>query len=295
MHTTLPPELPESAPAARPWQFSLRHLLAVMAGVCVAGAAYQWFGSGVFLLIAVVVVVGVVGLAVSQGKAVEIVAIVLFVLALIGLLMPSLGPHREPGRRTSCQNTLRQISIALQNYHDVYHSFPPAYVADANGKPMHSWRVLILPFLEQKPLYDLYRFDEPWDGPNNRQLAGDLKILMCPADGNPGKGQTSYVAVVGPGTAWPGTKSIDAADIKDGVSNTIQVVEVHNSGISWMEPRDLEESRMPLAINPKTGLGISSGHPGCAQAARADGLVFTLEENTPPATIRAMLTIAGRD
>jgi hypothetical protein len=177
----------------------------------------------------------------------------------------------------------------------VFKSFPPAYVADANGKPIHSWRVLLLPFLDRRDLYDQYRFDEPWDGPNNRQLAADLSILACPADDKRKDGQTSYVAVVGPGTAWPGAKSIDAADIKDGISNTIQVVEVHNSGISWMEPRDLDASQMPLAINPKTGLGISSGHPECAQAARADGSVFALDENTPPATIRAMLTIAGRD
>ena len=195
-----------------------------------------------------------------------------------------------------CQNNLRQILIALQNYHDVYKSFPPAYVTDANGKPMHSWRVLILPFLEQKPMYDLYRFDEPWDGPNNRQLASaGLKLYECPSDGTRGKGQTSYVAVVGPGTAWPGAKSIDLAEIKDGTSNTILIVEVHNSGISWMEPRDLDVSQMPMTINPKTGLGISSGHPRCAQAARADGSVFVIDENTPPETIRAMLTIAGRE
>jgi len=297
MDNQLPPKTPDplaEAPAARPWQFSLRHLLAVMAAVCVAGAAYQWFGLGVFLLFAVVVVAGVVGLAVSRGNAVEIIAAVLFVLALLALLLPAVqAPARTPSRRSYCQNNLRQISIALQNYHDVYHSFPPAYVADANGKPMHSWRVLILPFLEYKPLYDQYRFDEPWDGPNNSQLAVDLKVLMCPADGARGKCQTSYVAVVGPGTAWPGAKSIDIADIKDGASNTILVVEVHNSGISWMEPRDLDVSQMPMNINPKTGLGISSGHPKCAQAARADGSVFVLDENTPPATIRAMLTIAG--
>jgi len=295
MHTTLPPELPEPEPAARPWQYSLRHLLAVMAAVCVAGAGYQWIGPGVLCFVAFAAAAWMFFVAIERRPGATVAVIVALVGIFLLLSLPAVVPPgpRRIAKRASCQSNLKQISLALQNYHDVYHSFPPAYVADANGKPMHSWRVLILPFLEYKPLYDQYRFDEPWDGPNNSQLAVDLKILMCPADGNRGKGQTSYVAVVGPGTAWPGAKSIDIADIKDGINNTILVVEVHNSGISWMEPRDLDVSQMPMNINPKTGLGISSGHPKCAQAARADGSVFVLDENTPPATIRAMLTIAG--
>jgi Protein of unknown function (DUF1559) len=284
----------DDAPAARPWQFSLRHLLAVMAAVCVAGAAYQWIGPGILLLIGPILIVLLFSLAISHGKWLETLVVAGVLLGLMAMCVLPNIESRTPGRRAQCQNNLRQISIALQNYHDVYKSFPPAYVADANGRPMHSWRVLILPFLEQQSLYDVYRFDEPWNGPNNRQLASTaLKIFECPADGNHGKGQTSYVAVVGPGTAWPGTKRIDVADIKDGLSNTVLVVEVHNSGIHWMEPRDLDASLMPMTINAKSGKGISSGHPSCAQAARADGSVFALDENTPAATVRAMLTIAG--
>jgi prepilin-type processing-associated H-X9-DG protein len=76
------------------------------------------------------------------------------------------------------------------------------------------------------------------------------------------------------------------------------LVEVHNSGIHWMEPRDLDASQMAMAINAnpaRKGVipGISSGHPGVAQAAMADGSVRALPDDTPPATVRAMLTIAG--
>jgi hypothetical protein len=272
-----------------------------MVVVSVVGAGYQWMGYRVLLLIASVLVIGLVGLAVSRGKATEIVALTLFIIALFWLLTPTLGPHRESARRTYCQNNLRRITLALHNYHDVYKSFPPAYVADETGKPMHSWRVLILPFLEQKALYDLYRFDEPWDGPNNRQLAAmamKMKLFECPSDGNAGTGQTSYVAVVGPGTAWPGAKSISLSDIQDGSSNTIHIVEVHHSGIHWMEPRDLDASQMPMTINARRAAkgaspGISSGHTGVAQAARADSSVFVIPDDSPPATVRAMLTIAG--
>src|SRR5262249_42952585 len=80
----------------------------------------------------------------------------------------------EPGtvaRRSQCKNNLKQIGLAMFNYHDAYGCFPPAYIADADGRPMHSWRVLLLPFLDEAARYRKYRFDEPWDGPNNSELA----------------------------------------------------------------------------------------------------------------------------
>ena len=77
---------------------------------------------------------------------------------------------RESGRRAQCRNNLKQIVLALQSYHQANGCFPPAYIADKNGKPMHSWRVLILPYLDRNALYKAYNFSEPWDGPNNKKL-----------------------------------------------------------------------------------------------------------------------------
>src|SRR5689334_22115089 len=101
---------------------------------------------------------------------------------------------------------------------------------------MHSWRVLILPFLDQKAIYDRYRFDEPWDGPNNRKLH-DLVVsaYACPSHPNPGHA-TTYVAVVGPETAWPGAESRRLDEITDGHDRTIRVVEIASPSIHWMEP-----------------------------------------------------------
>jgi prepilin-type processing-associated H-X9-DG protein len=131
-------------------------------------------------------------------------------------------------------------------YHTVNKCFPPAYIADKNGKPMHSWRVLILPYLAQQNLYKQYDFNEPWDGPNNKKLlaARIYYEYACPSDKNarsPSATQTSYVAVVGTNAAWPGVKSRDLKEIagNGGTSNTIMLVEVANSGIQWTEPRDL--------------------------------------------------------
>jgi hypothetical protein len=194
-----------------------------------------------------------------------------------------------------CSNHLKQLALALQNYHDYYHCFPPAYIADQNGKPIHSWRVLILPFLEKKELYSRYRFDEPWDGPNNRKLHREIVgVYCCPSRPRRQSGiETSYVAVVGPETMWPGSKSTSANDISDGTTNTIMVVETTNSGIHWMEPRDLDFATMPTLINSNWGPSISSTHPRVALVAFADGRSQALPNDTPQDVIKAMLTAAG--
>src|SRR5262245_66359 len=91
-------------------------------------------------------------------------------LTIPALLLPAVQQGREAARRSQCKNNLKQIALALLNYESRYGTFPPAYVADESGKPMHSWRVLILPDLDQQALYNDYNFSEPWDGPNNSRL-----------------------------------------------------------------------------------------------------------------------------
>jgi hypothetical protein len=226
-------------------------------------------------------------------------------LVLVGFLLLPGGDLTIPKRRAACQNNLRNIGLALQSYHDTYKSFPPAYVADATGRPMHSWRVLILPFIEQKALYDRYDFSEPWDGPNNRLLAAEMpREYWCPSETyrQPASLHTSYVAVVGAGTMWPGEKATSLADLVDGSSITIQVVESSGCGIHWMEPRDLQALQMAPNVNPLKGQGICSchnnndkGRGSCAHILRADSTVATLDNDTPPKVINAGLTIAVRE
>lgn len=277
-------------------QFSLRDLLLATAIVAfVAALVFSWGPIGLVSSY-FVVCIGVMAWA-AYGKRDDLCAgaFLIFVgIAVISLLFPAVGSG-PASPRMQCGNHLKQIAIALLNYHSVFESFPPAFIADANGNPLHSWRVLILPFCEGKPIFDNYDFNEPWDGPNNSKLATQiLPWARCPAHSKKQPPlETNYVAVVGPQTMWPGAKATKLTDLADGTSNTIMVVEVENSGIHWMEPRDLHVTQMPMVINPPSGQGISSAHVKCALVVFADGHTQALLNDIPPETLRALLTING--
>jgi hypothetical protein len=222
-------------------RFGIRALLYVLV---LAAAALAAFGpAGVF---AVLPVFACWSLAYwpghrRTGMISGAVAALLF-LGACALLLPALASAQQAAQQTTCRGFLTKIAIALHNYHDAYGSFPPAYTVDDRGQPMHSWRVLILPYLEESALYAAYDFDEPWDGPNNRKLADRIPfVFQCRAHTDRhrrGSCETQYLAVVGDETAWQGSRGAKLGDI-DETSETLLVVEVHGQGVHWMEPRDL--------------------------------------------------------
>jgi hypothetical protein len=296
-----PPTSRESA-AERPLRFSLRGLLLITAGIAVACALVSQMGSDGVVLLFVLATWGLMWIGAKDFNRYGILLVVGacgFVISSCSLLVPTIHFPHSPNHRGVCQMNLKQIAVALHNYHDIYGCFPPAYIADKSGRPMHSWRVLILPFLEHKSLYDEYRFDEPWDGPHNRQLADNMpSVFRCPSEPrtNPPSTMTSYLAVVGHETVWPGDKSRTWHDIKDGTSQTLLVAESHGSGIHWMEPRDLHTGQMAREINPLHGQGICSCHGSngeIAQVALADGSVRALPNDMPSDKLKALQTIAG--
>ena len=217
---------------------------------------------------------------------------VLIVGGLLGSLVRAVDRAREAARASQCF-CIKQIAVALYNYHDTYGGFPPAYVADATGKPMHSWRVLLLPFLNQSSLYNTYSMAEPWDGPNNRKLLDQRPTVYdCPSRFG-GPTLTSYAAIVGPKTAFPGPKSPKLGDIRDGTSRTIMIAEVSNVEIPWTEPRDLDTGTMSWVIDDPSKPGFSSHHDEGPLALFADGMLRRLGTFQPPATLKAMTTVDG--
>jgi hypothetical protein len=291
---------PQATKPSDSFRFSIRGLLLVTAGIAAALALVTQLG--VFGLAIVATAAGLTAMWIGQkyGESSGL-AIPFGLVCLIGagflVLFLGVSETRPAARRSQCRNNLKQIALALHNYHDTYGSFPPAYIADENGRPMHSWRVLILPFLESSDLYSKYRFDEPWDGPNNRLLADRMpRVYRCPSETRTDQPSlmTSYLAVVGPETVWPGDKSRSISDIQDGTSTTLLVVESHNSGIHWMEPRDLHTGQMAREINPLHGQGICSCHPGCAGVVLVDGSVrFLVGDEWTRSDVDALLTVAG--
>jgi hypothetical protein len=183
--------------------------------------------------------------------------------------------------------------LAVANYHSMYGCFPPAYIADGEGQPMHSWRVLLLPFLEQAALYNAYNFAEPWDGPNNRKLADQIGSIYLRSGLESDQARTtSFVAVVGPQTAWPGATPSSDKDLSDGLHETLLVVEVPDGKFQWMEPKDLRFDDMTFRVNDGSGRGLGS-RLGGARVVSADDWVSTLSDDFPPERLRAMLTAQG--
>ena len=179
--------------------------------------------------------------------------------------------------------------MAVANYYAANHRYPPLYITGPDGRPWHSWRVLILPYIEERDLYQEYDFAEPWDGPNNRKLAGRMPQIFAFHGSNlSGNTTTNYLAVVGDETAWPGTKRVTPNDVTDGPSSTILVVENLGAEVHWMAPRDLPLADMDMRLNSPAGVGSPYDDPAVVML---DGSVQRLRPSLEPAVLRALLTI----
>jgi len=186
----------------------------------------------------------------------------------LGLLLPAVQKVREAAARMESANHLKQMALAMHNYLDTNGTFPPAYTADKDGKPLLSWRVHILPYIEQDALYREFHLDEPWDSAHNKKLIERIpKIYRSPAS-NAAPGMTSYLTVRGKDTMFPGDKGVKITDVTDGLSNTIMIVEASDKkAVIWTKPDDFE-------FNDKNPIdGLLGLWPQGFQAALGDGSV----------------------
>lgn len=150
----------------------------------------------------------------------------------------SIQSMRAAAHRSATKDDIKRIMLAMHNYHDVHNSFPPAFVSGPDGERWHSWRALILPYLEPE-LAKEYRLDEPWNGPHNKLLLVNAPDVFRSDSVGPPSNATSYFAVVGKRTLWPAHQSMSIQKIMDGTSNTIAIVEDSRTDIQWLEPKDL--------------------------------------------------------
>ncbi len=204
----------------------------------------------------------------------------------IALLLPAVKAARDAARRAQDSNQLKQIALGMLNYESTYGKFPARANYDAAGKPLLSWRVLILPYLEEMELYDQFHLDEPWDSEHNLKLAEQMPdVYRSKSFNDPLK--TIYLTADGKGTAMEGNQGIKFSQITDGTSNTMMVLEANpESAVVWTQPADLPFD----PANP--GVGLGAIRPNGFQAAFVDGSVRLISSQTNPDTLRKLLQCA---
>ena len=205
----------------------------------------------------------------------------------VALLLPAVQSAREAARRAQCVYNLKQQALAMHNYLDANGTFPAKAILSKAGKPLLSWRVTILPFIEQGELYGKFKLDEPWDSPNNKPLIGLMpKTFACPSNSLP-VGMTPYRLSQGPGAMADGDAGARIKEVTDGTSNTLLIVETAD-GVEWTKPDPLA---LGGANNPLTLLG--SNHPGGFNSAFADGSVRFIKKSIAEVVLQALITRSG--
>ncbi|MHB8861416.1 MAG: DUF1559 domain-containing protein, partial [Pirellulaceae bacterium] len=215
---------------------------------------------------------------------------------MVALLLPAVQASREAARRSQSMNNMKQIGLAMHNYHDTFRAFPPSYNMDKEGKALLSWRVHILPFIEASPLYQEFHLDEPWDSEHNKKLIARMPQVYRSPNSVAEPGKTVYLGNAGkdgvfvPPTAGPPSHpmGLSFAKITDGTSNTVMVVEANDAAaVIWTKPDDL----VPAADNPLQGLGAM--RPGGFLAAFCDGSVRFIAATVDRNTLKAIFTRSG--
>ena len=235
----------------------------------------------------------------SIGTA-SLVGSLIGILGLVTLWPPAVSQARAAAARTQCKNNLKQIGLALHNYHDIHRMFP----TPVQQKLDRSWRVTLLPFMQEEKLYEQYHQDAPWDHASNLPLAEEIvRPLDCPGrparTDNQGRFMTAYTALTGPGAALETGKYVRLLDFADCAGNTLMVTEACGKQIVWTEPKDVSTEDDMLQINaPGPQLHQSNGiassyHIGGANVLMADGSVRFTSQNIDQEILERIISRAG--
>jgi hypothetical protein len=199
----------------------------------------------------------------------------------------------EKSRHSQRVNQFKQLGLAMLNFVDVNKHFPAsAAIRDKDGKPLLSWRVAILPYIEERDLYKQFHLDEPWDSPHNREVAKKMPEMYADPDpkirGAAGEGKTTYVVPFANGTVFDSAEGCPMREIKDGTSKTAMIVEVvPERAVEWTKPADWDVDM----DHPLAGVARMDRHQFAA--AYCDDSVRLLPVDIKPDAFRAILTRAG--
>ena len=214
------------------------------------------------------------------------------VMLLVMLMLPAIRTPGKAMQRAQCINNLKQISLALYNYESANGSLPPAYTVDSGGKPLHSWRTLILPYLEEEALYKSIDLTKSWDDPANAKAREiELGVYCCPAN-HCEKGHTTYLASAAPNGCFGAKEPRKLTDITDNHGETIAVMEVATDhAVHWMSPVDAGEALLLGRVDDLEKLA----HPGGSNVAFVDGSVHFLQAKARPSDLQSVISINGNE
>jgi prepilin-type processing-associated H-X9-DG protein len=229
-----------------------------------------------------------------RGRKMAIAGIVLGLIGCLFTLALLLPLYRSAGAaawRAQCTNNLKQIGLAMQIYEQANACLPSAAIVDKKGRPLLSWRVAILPYIEMSALYAKFHLDEPWDSPHNLSLLEPTPfVYACPADKTLKPGMTGYQVVISPNTAFtPDFKPLRVLEFTDGLDRTLIVSESRHF-VPWTKPEDL-----PFDMSvPLSGLGSYHGHHDNGfNVLLGDGSVRFFKRSVDPKTLETFLIRNG--
>jgi hypothetical protein len=218
-------------------------------------------------------------------------------LVLGAVAFPALDNLRELARTSDCR--LKQIALAFLNYNDSHGGrLPPQAIRSPDGKPLLSWRVALLPCLDQEQSYNRFHLDEPWDSPHNIGLLAEIPIIYQPRPNVVAEpGTTLFQVFVGPGTPFGSDMPGIPRTFVNGTSNTILVAEA-SIGVPWTKPADLVYD--PLGPLPALGKVLHEDRllfrvrqPTSFRVGLADGSSHAIKKTVSEATLRAAITCHG--
>jgi len=201
----------------------------------------------------------------------------------VALLLPAVQGARDAAQRSEDMNSLKMIGLAMHNYHEVYGRFPARANYDADGRPLLSWRVHLLPFLEQNSLYEQFHLNEPWDSEHNLPLAEQMPAVFRSQQFSDAT-RTVFLTLDGVGTAMESTEGRKLAEFTDGLSNTLLVVEANaENAVTWTKPED-------LPFDPTTpGNGVGAIRDNGFLGLLSDGAVRLIPADLPADTLRNLM------
>jgi Protein of unknown function (DUF1559) len=198
------------------------------------------------------------------------------------------GESLDTAVREKSLDNLKRMMLGMHNYAVAKESaLPPAFTAK-NGKPLLSWRVAILPFVDQQALYDRFKLDEPWDSEHNKKLIAQIPDIYASPGSSLSGGRTVYLTPRGAKTAFPGDRGVKFKQITDGTSMTIAVVEVDDAhAVPWTKPDDWKFDPEHVKV------GLHGQYQGSFLAAACDGSARRIPYTIDADQLKALFTISG--